>query len=230
MNTATHRVIVNVLFTNACLLACLPAWAQFKVVAPDGSVTYTDRQPAAPNAKVTALGRDAQAQQAAQAALAASASRSAAVPTAGGDPSLPIDLRPVATRYPVVLYTTADCAPCDSGRVLLQQRGIPYTEKRIGNDEDAAALERKVGGRMLPALTVGAQALRGLTQAEWTGYLDAAGYPKESRLPRNWQPPAPTPLTERAPPAVAAAPAAPVAAAEEASAPVPINPPAGVRF
>jgi hypothetical protein len=231
MSTPKHHVIV----TGLCLLACLPAIAQYKVVAPDGSVTYTDRQPVAPNAKVTALGRDAQAQQAAQSAAQASAQAAAARTGAVAaapvvDPSWPVELRQVAARYPVVIFTTADCAPCDSGRVLLQQRGVPFTERRIVTEEDAVALERTVGGRMLPALTVGAQAMRGLTQAEWTGYLDAAGYPKESRLPRNWQAPAATPLTERAATPVAAAPATAAAPAPEAPPPVPIAAPPGVRF
>jgi glutaredoxin len=230
MRTPKHHYIV----TSLCLLACLPAMAQFKVVAPDGSVTYTDRQPATPNAKVTALGRDAQAQQAAQSAAQtaaqAAAARTGTVAAAPVvDPSWPVELRQVAARYPVVLFTTADCAPCDSGRVLLQQRGVPFTERRIVTEEDAVALERTVGGRMLPTLTVGAQAMRGLTQAEWTGYLDAAGYPKDSRLPRNWQAPAATPLTERAATPVAAAPAAAAAPAPEAP-PMPIAAPPGVRF
>jgi glutaredoxin len=223
MSRSTNRIFL----ASVWLLACVPALAQYKVVAPDGSVTYTDRQPVAPNARITALGREAQAQ---QAALAAAPRPATAAAAATVDPAWPIELRQVATRYPVVLFTATDCAPCDSGRLLLQQRGVPFTERRIVTEEDAAALERAVGGRMLPALTVGAQAMRGLTQAEWTGYLDAAGYPKESRLPRNWQPPAATPLTERAAPAVAAAPAAPAAPAAEPVPPVPVSPPPGVRF
>jgi glutaredoxin len=222
MSHCTHRIAV----TSLCLLAGLPALAQYKVVAPDGSVTYTDRQPVAPNARITALGREAQAQQAAQAAAPGSGGT---VSAAAVDPAWPVELRQVATRYPVVLFTAAGCAPCDSGRMLLQQRGVPFAERRIVTEEDAVALERAVGGRMLPALTVGAQAMRGLTPGEWTGYLDAAGYPKESRLPRNWQPPAATPLTERAATPVAAAPDTPAAPVAEAP-PAPITPPAGVRF
>jgi glutaredoxin len=89
--------------------------------------------------------------------------------------------------------------PCDNGRRLLQQRGVPYAERVITSADDAAALERTVGGRSVPALTIGTQPLRGLSEADWTAYLDAAGYPRESRLPRGWQPPPPAPLVERAP-------------------------------
>ena len=176
----------------ACLAGALaPAQAQYKVVAPDGSVTYTDRPPAQANLRVTPMGRNA------------------AAPAAGAEVGLPVELRQVVARYPVTLYTTNDCAPCDSGRRLLQQRGIPYTERNVSTDEDGQALERLVGGRTVPALTVGAQPLRGFNDVDWAGFLDAAGYPKESRLPRNWPVPTATPLVARAAPVAAAAPPQP---------------------
>ena len=102
---------------------------------------------------------------------------------------LPLELRQVVQRYPVTLYSAPDCTPCDSGRRLLQQRGVPYSERLIVSGDDAAGARAPVGGRTVPALTIGAQPLRGLSEADWTAYLDAAGYPRESRLPRGWQPP-----------------------------------------
>lgn len=176
----------------ALVLAAAPlaAQAQYKVVGPDGSVTYTDRPPA--GAKVTAI-----------------SARAGATPLAG-DSDLPFDLRQVAGRYPVTLYTAPECPPCDSGRQLLQQRGIPYAERSVTTDDDAAALERAVGGRTLPSLSIGSQGLRGFGATDWAAYLDAAGYPRASRLPRGWQPPAVAPLTVRAgAPARPATPAAP---------------------
>jgi glutaredoxin len=176
------------------------ALGQYKVIGADGSVTYTDRPPTTPNAKITALGRRGD--------------------TSGAvDASLPFELRQVASRFPVTLYTSADCPPCDAGRQFLQQRGVPYSERRVSSEDDAAALERAVGGRTVPALTIGSQALRGLSQTDWTVYLDAAGYPRESKLPRNWQPPAPTALVERAAPVARAAAPAPAAPPQEAPAP-----------
>jgi glutaredoxin len=181
----------------ALLLACLPAVAQYKVIGADGSVTYTDRPPSTPNVKVTTLGRESPA------------ALPAATAAAGVDTALPFELRQAAARFPVTLYTAAECAPCDNGRQFLQQRGVPFSERLVVSEDDAAALERSVGGRTLPALTVGSQALRGLSTDEWSGYLDAAGYPRESRLPRGWQAPAPTVLVERVPAPRAAAPVAP---------------------
>ena len=73
------------------------AQAMYKVVQPDGSVTYTDRPPATGNARVTALGRDA--------GLAGGGA-------GASEASLPFALRQAMQRYPVTLYTSADCAPC----------------------------------------------------------------------------------------------------------------------
>jgi glutaredoxin len=169
--------------------------AQYKIVRPDGSVTYTDRPPSEANVRIIPIGR-----------IAGQTS---------GDNVVPAELRQAVARYPVTLYTTAECTPCDSGRKLLQLRGIPYTERRITTEEDALALERAVGGRTVPALNVGAQPVRGYSEADWMAFLDSAGYPKESKLPRNWPVPTPTPLVERAAaqPVRAAAPAAPAAPA-----------------
>ena len=67
---------------------------------PDGSVTYTDRPPAAGSGRIITLGRNA----------------AAAEPEA----VFPLELRQPTQRYPVTVYTSSDCAPCDSGRRLLQ--------------------------------------------------------------------------------------------------------------
>jgi glutaredoxin len=175
--------------------------AQYKIVGPDGSVTYTDRPPAGSGAKVTALSRRGSAN------------------TLSADADLPFELRQITGRYPVTLFTSPECPPCDSGRQLLQQRGIPYIERTVTSEDDAAALERAVGGRSVPSLSVGTQGLRGFAPTDWTAYLDAAGYPRESRLPRGWQPPAPSPLTARAaPPTAQRAAAAPPVDAEPAAA------------
>lgn len=179
--------------------ACGPAQALYKVVNPDGTVTYTDRPPAPSSARVTPMGRQGRA--AAEAAPEA---------------SLPPELRQAVQRHPVTLYTTPDCASCNDGRRLLLQRGVPFTERSVTTEEDIAALERQTNVRSVPVLMVGVQPLRGFVGSDWTSYLDAAGYPATSRLPRGWQQPPATPLAPRATPAAAAA-----AAAAPAPAPAP---------
>ncbi len=208
---AARRLRRHGLWAAALALAALPASAQFKVVAPDGSVTYTDRPPVAANVRVIPMGR------------------SGATPSSP-EVALPLELRQLVARFPVTLYTAADCAPCETGRQLLLRRGVPFSERTVASDDDAAALERLVGGRSVPALTIGAQALRGLSQTEWTSYLDAAGYPRESRLPRGWSAPPPTPLVQRTP--LQPAPQAPPAeAVPDQPPPLPVDPaPNAIRF
>lgn len=204
------------------LAAGLPAAAQYKVVGPDGKVTYTDRPPTGAENKISPLTRDTRPLP--------------ADPATGGNANLPSDLRQVATRYPVVLYASAECEPCDLARKLLQGRGIPFNEQRVATEEDAEAMTRLTGGRVVPTLTVGTQALRGLAEGDWHAYLDAAGYPKESRLPRNFAAPAAKPLTERkvaARPAPRRAEAAESAASEPEAAtppPAPAPAPGSIRF
>jgi glutaredoxin len=194
----------------------LPAAALYKVVGPDGRITYTDRPPTDTAARVTTINR--------------SGVNEAPAPQDG----LPADLRQTATRYPVTLYSAADCPPCDIGRQMLVQRGVPFTEKVIVSNDDAAAMERVLGARTVPSLTIGSQALRGLSQDEWASYLDAAGYPRESKLPKNWQAPAAAPMVERSIPRPAApqaaAASAPARNAPAAATPVVPPAPAGIRF
>jgi glutaredoxin len=181
------------------LVAAWPVAAQYKVVGPDGKVTYTDRQPSPREGKVSALGARPEA------------------PLA--ETALPAELRQVVSRYPVTLYTTSGaCEPCDTARTLLRQRGVPYSEKLVVTGEDGEALQRLSGGRDAPTLTIGSQVLRGLTPDVWSGYLDGAGYPRDSRLPPGYQQPPATPLTERRE-------IAPQRAAAPAPAPVPPAPP-----
>lgn len=190
------------LWAVAALGAAGTATAQYKVIGPDGRVTYTDRPPVTEDGKVTNLGR--------------AGSGGAAPAATAAEGSLPFELRQVVARYPVILYAGASCAPCDAARRLLQERGIPYNERQIVTDEDTAALERLSGGRTIPSLGVGAQVLRGFSPTDWAGYLDVAGYPRDSRLPRGWRPAPPAPLVARA---AVAPPSAPAPAEPAARAP-----------
>lgn len=150
-----------------------PAWALYKVVGPDGKVTYTDRPSTdRPSQTIKANG--------------ASSSTG----------SLPLELRQVASKYPVTLYSSRDCSPCDQGRSLLQRRGIPYTEKSIETREDISALKRLEGVGQVPVIRIGQQQVQGFEERDWTAYLDAAGYPKQSVLPRGYAWQSATPLVQ----------------------------------
>ena len=195
-------------------LVSVSALAQgvYRIVGPDGRVSYSDQPPPATNARAVAA---------------------ASSPTSVANPPLPFELRQVSNRYPVTLYTSNECAPCNSGRNLLNARGIPYSEKTIGTNEDAEALRRLSGQASLPFLTIGSQQIKGYSDSEWTQFLDAAGYPKQSALPAAYRRAAPTPLVAVAPTA-APAPAT-TAQSQPADAPAPsgappVTNPAGIRF
>jgi glutaredoxin len=197
------------------LLAATAAFAQYKVVGPDGKVTYTDRPPVESN-DVRSVG-----------------TRGAAASPSGDQAGLPFELRQVASRFPVVLYTSTSCQPCEAGRNLLRQRGVPHTERTVTTPADLDALTKLAGGSDVPVLTVGRQTMRGYSPSEWNGYLDAAGYPKQSQLPATYSFPAATPLVEPAATArPAPAAAAPTAQANSPAAPPPPagNAPPGFRF
>ena len=137
------------------LLASTASLAQYKVIGPDGKITYTDRAPGPSDGKVSAIGARGEA--------------------APAEPPLPLELRQPVARYPVTLYITTDaCAPCNMARQLLRQRGVPFTEKQVTTAEDGEALQRLTGGRDAPSLMIGAQTLRGLSADAWSAFEEAA--------------------------------------------------------
>lgn len=222
MMLAATRSVATTALASLLLAGAVaaPAAAQqvFRIVGPDGRVTFSDKPPETPNAKAAPVG----------------ASGGAAAAARGG-PALPFELRQVASRYPVVLYTGNNCAPCSGGRTFLSGRGIPFVEKTVISNEDIDALQRLSGSASLPFLTIGGQQLRGFSEVEWTQFLDAAGYPKTSQLPAGYRNPPAGPLVavqtrpaDAAPAPQATAPDAAPAPAAPAE-PAPSNP-AGIRF
>ncbi len=175
---------------------------------------------------------------------ASSANASPTAPTSGissaSTDGLPYELRQVVQRYPVMLYTSDDCAPCASARSLLITRGVPFDERLIKTDADTAALQRLSGQTSLPLLSIGSQQLKGFSDAEWSQYLDAANYPKSSQLPAGYRPAPARPLVAQSPapgaPGSATSASRPPAVAAPAPIPQSVNNgptpsnPAGIKF
>jgi len=186
----------------------------YRIVTPDGRVTFSDRAPLDSAAK---------------------AAPAVALPPGGAQGSepgtLPFELRQATTAYPVTLYTGPECPPCQSARAMLTTRGIPFAEKTVTTNEDIEALRRLAGSPTLPVATIGAQQLRGYSEQEWAQYLDAAGYPQTSQLPAAFRRAPATPLVAAMPAKPAAAPPA-TANAQPAPPPLPPTPPynGGIRF
>jgi glutaredoxin len=208
------RVLAGLMSLVAASLFLPHAGAQqvYRIVGPDGRVTFSDQPPL-----------DAKSKGAPTAPAAGS-------PSNGGG-GLPFELRQVANKYPVTLYTGTDCAPCGSGRAYLMSRGIPFAERTVTTPEDAQALQRLAGVNSLPLVTIGGQQIKGYSDAEWGQFLDAAGYPARSVLPPSFRNSAATPLVAvqrhaPIPASVAETPAAPTASFPSA----PADNPAGIKF
>ncbi|SDX04077.1 Glutaredoxin [Variovorax sp. YR634] len=198
----------------ALVLVATGAMAQqvYRQVDKNGKVTFSDRAPTASTEP-------------------ASASQSGS--TTPANAGLPYELRQVAQRYPVTLYSSDECGPCSTARSLLITRGIPFEERTVKSNEEIEALQRLSSQSSLPLLTIGSQQLKGFSDVEWSQYLDAAGYPKSNSLPAGYRngPARPLIAQQAAPaPRAAAAPAAQPAPPPPASSePSPSNP-AGIKF
>jgi glutaredoxin len=193
------------------LLAVGAAQSQtmYRIVSPDGRVTFTDKPP--------------------DASETATATNASGRPLPTGNSALPFALRQIATKYPVTLYTSANCAPCDSGRTMLRSRGIPFAERTVSTPEDSASLLRLTGETSMPFLTIGGQQIKGFSDSEWTQFLDAAGYPATSQLPATYRPAPATPLVTVQQPVVAPVTGREGGSTPQGGAPAPSNP-AGITF
>ena len=198
----------------ALVLVASGAMAQpiYRQVDKNGKVTFSDR---APSASTEPAGQ-----------------QGAAPPSSASTAGLPYELRQVAQRYPVTLYSGDECSPCGAARTLLTTRGIPFEERTVKSNADIEALQRLSNQNALPLLTIGSQQLKGFSDVEWSQYLDAAGYPKSNSLPAGYRNGPVRPLVaQQATPAprAAEAPAPPVAPPPASSEPAPSNP-AGIKF
>ena len=167
-------------FAATLFLLMLAAGAQaqlYKSTGPDGKVTYSDTPPAKGNVtqqKTTATG------------------------TGDASDGLPYEVALAVKNNPVTLYSADKCIPCDDGRKMLNQRGIPFNEKTVKSNDDIAAVRKISSSNDLPLLTVGRSKESGFSASAWGTALTAAGYPEKNLLPKTYRNAAP----------VAAAPAA----------------------
>lgn len=177
-----RNVMVNCLALTSLAMTCLfsgSAHAQlYKWVGADGKVTYSDTPPPA-GAK--------------QLGTKASGGDSGGVP-------LPEDLAAAVGKNPVTLYTGATCTPCNDGRTLLKQLGIPFSEKTVSSNEDIEKLKKVSGELQLPLLVINNSKFSGFNSANWRVALSSAGYPETNKLPKTYRYPAAEPAAPPPPP------------------------------
>ncbi len=172
------KAFASIFATAALLCATGPVAAQqvYRIVGPDGKVTFSDRAPTADTpSRVIGSG-------------------GSAAPAGTSLAGLPLEVKQAASKYPFTLYTTKDCSSCDTARSFLQNRGVPYSEKTITSNEEIKALQKLNGDGTVPFATLGGQHLKGYSENDWTSYLDAAGYPAKSQLPASYHQAAAVPM------------------------------------
>jgi glutaredoxin len=210
LKIVAHAALV-VLGGLAVLPADVVAQSVYRMVGPDGRVTFSDKPAPQSTSKPMDL-------------------RSGS--SAPDNANLPYELRQAVSQFPVALYSTRNCGLCDAGRRLLQGRGVPFTEKTVSTAQDLEALQKLGGGNSLPFLTIGQQHIQGYSEFEWQQYLSAAGYPEQSKLPANYRRVAASPLVEPIQPAEKKPQETPTPEPENKPAELPaaIANPAGIQF
>lgn len=152
-----------------CLLTTPGAQAQlYKSIGPDGRVTYSDIPPASGK-------------------IVDSKSRSNNTDGDADTSGLPYELAQAKKNSPVILYTSNKCIPCDDGRKLLNNRGIPFREKTISTNSDIARLKEVAGESQLPFLQIGRSKESGFEAVAWNAALSLAGYPQNNQLPKTYR-------------------------------------------
>jgi glutaredoxin len=149
------------------------AHATYKWVGVDGKITYSDIPPPV------------------EGKLLRGPSGAPPQPAAEGDSGLPYALKQAVAKYPVVLYSANDCAPCKSAREVLTKRGVPFSEKLITSGTDAEQF-KKLGftDLTMPSIMVGKEKSVGFEASAYDRLLDSAGYPRSSVLPSTYKAPA----------------------------------------
>jgi len=167
------------------LLLTVPALAlaqSYRTTDERGRVQFTDTPPA--SGKATSI------------------KAPAAAPAANEAP-VPFELQRAQKDFPVTLYSAPICKqPCELARAALNNRGVPFTEIQVWNQETLDELKSKAGSDNVPALAVGRSVISGFEQSRYDLLLDSAGYPKQGVLPARSQR-APAPPEGYAPPPVA---------------------------
>lgn len=144
----------------AALLTCSLASAQttYQWIDPKSGTTVISDQPPPPGAK--------------QIVKRASEESS--------EPQVPYATRQAAEKFPVSLYTSANCVEeCKLARDLLNGRGVPFSEKMLKTQEELQQLAAQLGSEAaVPSVQVGRQSFKGFEAGAWNNLLDLAGYPK----------------------------------------------------
>ena len=157
-----RNTLIAVLVT---MLAVVPAYAAklYKWVDERGNISYQDRPPPEGVGKVEEKN----------------------LREGGGSDSGSPAAAEAAAKSPVTLYMVPKCSSCDSARVYLKKRKVPFSEINVSekNPQAQQDMVKKFGELSVPTLTVGSKVMQGYVESLLAGELDQAGYPKLEASP-----------------------------------------------
>ena len=156
-------MISGAFFLALWLAAGLVHAQQYRWTDKDGSVQYTDAPPPA---------------------WAKNVRRSTAATPKPAAAQQPFEVARLQKDFPVTLYTSPNCKEgCERARTALNQRGVPFKETQVWDQESNDELKRVSGALEVPTLLVGRSAQLGYEQGAFDALLDSAGYPKAGAVP-----------------------------------------------
>jgi glutaredoxin len=174
------RPSIPLLFAAAmalCIAGAAGAQQLYRWVDEHGHVTYSDRPP--PPEAVEVEERATSAGGSGQEAPVAA--------------TLPME--DAVARAPVTLFAVDDCDACDLVRMYLRNRGVPFTDLDVGDDQGAQIrLQALVGRLEVPTVSIGGQVLAGYNRSALDIAMGNAGYPEAGAIDPSAA--APIPATE----------------------------------
>jgi hypothetical protein len=96
-------------------------------------------------------------------------------------PKIPTQTQAAKKPVQVSIITTPEgCPLCESGKELLKDRSVPYSDQVAQTAQDKEKVKLDLGGKaaIYPILIIGDNKYPGYNETEWNNYLDEAGFPR----------------------------------------------------
>jgi len=127
----------------------------YRVVGPDGRVTYTDQAPQGKGTSVKEVSIPSYPQpQRWQAPPSSNESEASTSPSSE-----------------LVMYASQSCGYCKQARSYMKAKGIAYREVDVGKDKAGAAEFARLGGKGVPLFSLGRQTLAGFSADSFDAFL-----------------------------------------------------------
>jgi len=135
----------------------------YRVVGPDGRITYTDQAP---------QGKSTSVKEVSIPSYPEPQRWQAPAPTSGA--TSPSSSRGEASASPaneLVMYASQSCGYCKQARSHMKAKGIAYREVDVGKDKAGAAEFARLGGKGVPLFSLGRQTLAGFSADSFDAFL-----------------------------------------------------------